>query len=125
MNERHLKIIADQFQFKLTTEPAQKIPSGPGGGHLCWKIKSDKATFFIKQLDPILDVHNKNVIARYELCESIAFQFAQLGIPAIYAHRSDDKSVSIIDNTAYLVYPWIEGYTERSHSNMCCLGWGW
>jgi hypothetical protein len=42
MNEQHLKIIANQFQLKLTTEPAQKIPSGPGGGHLCWKIKTNK-----------------------------------------------------------------------------------
>ena len=52
MNIKHLKMIADQLKLKLIIESAQQIPSGPGGGHLCWKVKSEKNTFFIKQLDP-------------------------------------------------------------------------
>jgi thiamine kinase-like enzyme len=111
MNEQHLKIIADQFQLKLTTEPAQKIPSGPGGGHLCWKVKSNKDIFFIKQLDPTLELNNKKIVARYELCESIAFRFAQHCIPAVYAFRNNNQSVIVLENSAYLVYPWIDGYT--------------
>ena len=110
MNEQHFQMLAEQFQFKLTTESVQSIPSGPGGGHLCWKIKSDKETFFIKQLDPMLDIKNKNVIDRYELCESIAFKFSQHGIPAVYALRSNNKYVTVFEDSAYLIYPWIEGY---------------
>lgn len=110
MNIQHLKIIADQYQFELTTEPALEIPAGPGGGHLCWKVKSDKGNFFIKQLDPKLNVHDKTIIERYELCESVAFRFSKQNIPAVYAIKYDEKAVTVLENTAYLVYPWIEGY---------------
>ncbi len=113
MNIQHLKIIANQLQFNLTAEPAQQIPGGPGGGHLCWEVKFDKGTFFIKQLDPAIDVNNKKNIARYELCESIAFRFAQLDIPAVHAIKNDDKYVIVLENIAYLVFPWIEGYMQH------------
>ncbi|MDX1901152.1 MAG: aminoglycoside phosphotransferase family protein [Gammaproteobacteria bacterium] len=113
MNIQHLKMIADQLRLSLKTELAVRIPAGPGGGHLCWKVKSDKETYFIKQLDPLLDVKNAKNIARYELCESVAFRFAQQGIPAVSAIRNDDKSVIILENNAYLVYPWVEGCTLK------------
>ena len=113
MNQQHLKMIADQYQFQVSTDMPQSIPSGPGGGHLCWKIKSGIKTFFIKQLDPTLDVNNKKIIDRYELCESIAFRFAQQGIPAVYAIRNNSKSVIVLENSAYLVYPWVDGHTLR------------
>lgn len=113
MNQQHLKMIADHCQFQVPSDIQQSIPSGPGGGHLCWKIKSGIETFFIKQLDPALDVNNKKIIDRYELCESIAFRFAQQGIPAVYAIRNNNKSVIVLENSAYLVYPWIDGYTLR------------
>lgn len=115
MGLRNLKIIASQYQFDLTTEEAQEIPGGPGGGHVCWKIQSDKGMLFIKQLDPGIDVHNKESIARYELCESVAYRLAQQGIPAEYAIKNGDKYVSVLENTAYIVYPWIEGYTLGSN----------
>ena len=110
MNIQHLKIISDQLQLKLITESAQQIPSGPGGGHLCWKVKSNKEAFFIKQLDPKLNVNDEKIIARYELCESVASRFSQQGIPAVYAIRNNNKSVIVLDDIAYLIYPWIEGY---------------
>lgn len=114
MNIQHLKVIADQLKFKLTAEMVEQIPTGPGGGHLCWKIKSENETFFIKQLDPRLDVKDKKIIARYELCESVAFRFAQQGILAVHAIKNNDKAVMVIENNAYLVYPWIEGYTLKN-----------
>ena len=111
MNMQHLEMIANQFQFKLTTKSAQQIPAGPGGGHLCWKVNAENEIFLIKQLDPMLNVNNEKIINRYELCESVAFRFAQLGIPAIFAITNGNKAVTVIENTAYLVFPWIEGHT--------------
>lgn len=84
------------------------------GGHLCWKVKSENETFLLKQLDPTLDVNDKKIIARYELCESIAFRFSKSGIHAVYAIRNADKSVTIINDSGYLIYPWIEGYTLKN-----------
>lgn len=110
MNIQHLKKIADQFQFKLT-EPPEQVSAGPGGGHLCWKVKSDELTYFIKQLDPSLDANDEKVIHRYELCESVALRFAQQGIHAVCAIRNGEKTVIVIESNAYLVYPWIEGHT--------------
>lgn len=110
MNLQHLKIISNRLQFQLAAESVQRIPSGPGGGHLCWKIKSGNKMFFVKQLDPMLDVNDKKIIARYELCESTAFRFRQYGIPAVPAIRNGEKTVTAIEDKAYLVYPWVEGY---------------
>lgn len=110
MNIDHLQIIANNLQFKFKTDSIHQISSGPGGGHICLKITSDKDTFFIKQLDPKLDVHDKQIIARYNLCESVALLFSQQNIPAVYAIKNDYTFVIIIENSAYLVYPWIEGY---------------
>lgn len=115
MNAQHLNIIGDKFRLKM--DAAQQIPSGPGGGHICWKIKSGKQTFFIKQLDPSLDVHDQKIIDRYELCEAVAFRFSQQGINAVCAIRCDSKSVNVLENSAYLVYPYIEGHTVNEISN--------
>ena len=62
MNTQHLKIIADHFQFKLSKNPAQQIPSGPGGGHICWKVESEEKILFIKQLDPIINLNEQKIL---------------------------------------------------------------
>jgi len=116
MNIQHLKAIADLVGFRITTDTAQQIPSGPGGGHICWKINGVKESFFIKQLDPKINVNDEITLARFELCESVAYRFLQQGIPAVSAIRGNNNSVIVLENTAYLVYPWVEGYSLKEIS---------
>lgn len=108
MDTHHFKIIPEQFN--LTNEPPQQIEGGPGGGHLCWKVKSENETFFLKQLDPMLDVNDKKIIARYELCESIAFRFSKLGIHAVYAIRNAERKSEHV----------IQGLPQYSFRHKCC-----
>jgi hypothetical protein len=121
MNIEHIKSLSRQINIDLIPNSISPIPSGPGGGHQCWKIASDTESFFIKQLDPSLDLLDGEVIKRYELCESIALQFLHQGIPAIHAMNINNKFVTILDNTAYLIYPWLEGnkLTEISLNHAC------
>jgi hypothetical protein len=46
-----------------------------------------------------------------EAHETIAYRFAQQGIPAVSAIERSGRRLFIIENTGYLIYPWVEGYT--------------
>lgn len=124
MNIEHIISLSNQMNIHFIPNSVSRVASGPGGGHQCWRIISDTESYFIKQLDQCLDVQNGKVIARYELCESIAVRCSQQGIPAIHALKLNDKFVSIFDNTAYLIYPWLEGtkVAESSINHACKIG---
>lgn len=110
MNREDLKFILKIFDFQLQNETIQSIPGGPGGGNLIWKVNTSKGNLAIKQLDSTLEIKNEKIVNRYELCELVASKFAQHGIPAVHAINCSGRYLMIIENTAYLIYPWIEGY---------------
>lgn len=110
MNQRHLSFICIELHLGLPHGSATSV-DGCRGGNLLWKIHTEKGMYAIKQLSPMMDLNNKRMVEKYELSETIAYQFAQQRILAVFAIEKSGKHLVIIENTGYLVYPWIDGYT--------------
>lgn len=112
MNQRHLHFICKKFNLGSHEETVTKITGGRGGS-LMWRINTEKGSYAIKQLAPVIVIKNAKIVAKYELSETIAYRFSQQGIPAVFAIEASGKRLTILDNMGYLVYPWIEGYTLK------------
>lgn len=110
MNQKHLKFICKELQLGPLKGTVTSV-SGCRGGSFMWRVNTEKSRYAIKQLAPVIDLKSERIITKYELSETIACRFAQHGIPAIYAIEKSGKHLIIIENTGYLVYPWVEGYT--------------
>jgi thiamine kinase-like enzyme len=110
MNINHLNYICNELQLGSPNEAVTSV-YGCRGGSFMWRINTEKGRYAIKQLAPVIDLRNEKIIAKYELSETIAYRFAQQNIPAISAIQKSGKHLHIIENTGYLIYPWIEGYT--------------
>lgn len=108
MNQKHLHIICDELQAELEVIDVKEI-DGSRGGSLLWRITADHGSYVIKQLSPDIDVKNKKIIKKYELSETIASQFLMQGVPAVPALKINGRHLFILEDTGYLVYPWIEG----------------
>ena len=109
MNQEHLKFICRQLQ--LGSSEAVTSVYGSRGGSFIWRVDTEKYSYAIKQLAPDIDLKNNKIVAKYELSETIAYRFAQQGISAVFAIEHLGKRLIFIENTGYLVYPWIEGCT--------------
>lgn len=109
MNQSHLKFICSELQLGTPIGEVTSV-EGSRGGSFIWSVNTDKATYAIKQLSPAIDLKNEKMVEKYELSETIAGRFAREGIPAISAIEKSGKHLIIMDNTGYLVYPWVEGY---------------
>jgi aminoglycoside phosphotransferase (APT) family kinase protein len=59
----------------------------------------------------MIDLKSKRIVTKYELSETIAYRFTQQAILAVFAIEKSGKHLTIIENTGYLVYPWVEAYT--------------
>jgi thiamine kinase-like enzyme len=110
MNQKHQKFICTELQLGSSAGVAIEI-YGSRGGHIMWRVNTDKGNYAIKQLAPDVDLKSERMITKYELSESVAYRFTQYGIPAVVALKKHGKYLIIIENMGYLVYPWIEGYT--------------
>lgn len=110
MNQKHLQFICAELNLGTPKRDVTSV-SGCRGGSFMWRVNTDKAIYAIKQLAPVIDLKNERVVTKYELSETIAYQFSQKGIPTVSAIEKAGKHLIIIDNTGYLVYPWIEGST--------------
>ena len=71
MNQKHLHHLCDELQLGL---PSIKVTSinGSRRGSLLWRVNTEKGIYAIKQLAPVIDIKNEKVVAKYELCETIA-----------------------------------------------------
>src|SRR5580658_7448697 len=110
MNQDHLKFICAELQLGSPKGVATSV-YGCRGGSFMWRVNTEKGSYAIKQLAPVIDLKNERIITKYELSETIAFRFTQLGIPAVSAIDKFGKYLTILENIGYLVYPWVEGYT--------------
>ncbi len=110
MNQHHLKFICTELKLGLPEGTVTSV-YGCRGGSFMWRVNTDKGSYAIKQLAPVIDLKSERIITKYELSETIAYRFAQQGIPAVSAIKKSGKHLHIIENTGYLVYPWAEGYT--------------
>ena len=110
MNQKHLAYICTELDLGSPEEVATRI-YGSRGGSLMWRVNTQKGSYAIKQLAPVIDLNSERIVTKYELTENIAYRFSQQGIPAVSALQKSGKHLIILENTGYLVYPWIEGCT--------------
>lgn len=106
MNQSHLLKLLEHFNLgQLVHEPLRVH-----GGllHIMWRIDTSKGSYAVKQLSKNINLKDEKIIRNYELTERIANQFANKGIPAVYAISKDEKYLFIVDNTCYLLYPWVD-----------------
>lgn len=106
MNQEYLKFLCNHFNL----ENQKKNPERVYGGllHIMWRLNTEKGSFAIKQLSKDIDLTDHRVIKNYELSERIASRFVELGIPAVCAIEKSNKYLYIIDDTGFLVYPWVD-----------------
>ena len=110
MNQKHQMIIFKEFQLGTPLGVPTSV-YGCRGGSFMWRVNTDKGSYAIKQLAPVIDLKSERIVTKYELSETIAYRFIQLGIPAVSSLKRSGKHLIIIENTGYLVYPWVEAYT--------------
>jgi len=110
MHQKHLKFICTEMQLGSPKEEVIRV-FGSRGGSIMWRVNTEKGSYAIKQLAPSIDLKNEKMLTKYELSETIAYRFSQHGIAAVCALEKSGKHLIIIENTGYLIYPWVDGYT--------------
>lgn len=108
MNPLHKQRICTEFKLGKPIGIETRV-FGSRGGSFIWRVNTDNGSYAIKQLAPIIDFTDERMVSKYELSETIASRFKQLGIPAVCALKKSGKCLTLIDNTGYLVYHWMEG----------------
>ncbi len=103
-------------QFHLGTLLHLPIRIHGGLLHSMWRFDTDKGTYAVKQLSKDIDLTDERIIKNYELSEHIALRFALQGIPAIYAMEKSGKYLFMIDDTGFLVYPWVDAKALTPHT---------
>jgi fructosamine-3-kinase len=114
MHTNHLKAICSHFHIE---KPIKK-PTRVHGGllHIMWRLDTDKGSYAIKQLSKDIDLKNELVIKNHELSEKIASRFSALGIPAVPAIENTGQYLFMIEETGFLVYPWIDAKALDQHA---------
>ncbi|HDV5710259.1 TPA: phosphotransferase [Legionella pneumophila] len=105
MNSNHMKRLCQHFNLGYPTQEPQRVPGGLL--HTMWQLNTDKGSFAIKQLSKDINLTDYHVIRNYELSENIASGFIALGIPAVTAIEKSGEHLFIINETGFLVYPWV------------------
>ncbi|WBV68636.1 hypothetical protein PGH46_17525 [Legionella pneumophila] len=105
MNSNHIKRLCQHFNLGDPTQEPQRVSGGLL--HIMWQLNTDKGSFAIKQLSKDINLTDYHVIRNYELSENIASGFIALGIPAVTAIEKSGKHLFIINETGFLVYPWV------------------
>lgn len=106
MNQTHLLKLLEHFNLGRLIQEPQRVHGGLL--HIMWRIDTSQGSYAVKQLSKNINLKDDDIVNNYEISERIAYQFANKGIPAIYAISKDKKYLFIVDNTGYLLYPWVE-----------------
>lgn len=95
-----------------------QVPTRVHGGllHIMWRLDTDKGSYAIKQLSKDIDLKNQQIIKNYELSERIASRFVAQGIPGVCAIAQSGKYLFMIDETGFLVYPWVNAKALDQHA---------
>lgn len=85
-------------------------PTRLSGGfhHLVWRMATARGVYVVKQLAPDADLDDPATAAHFNATEAVAAQFAARGIGAIHALGHDGAYLQVLDQAAYLVYPWTD-----------------
>ncbi len=111
MNHQSIQQICTHFNLGN----ALSVPHRVHGGllHRTWRVKTSLGTFAIKELNAEI-MRRPGVRASYQISEEIANKFAQAGIPAAIARKSQNSFLYDVEDTTVLVFDWIEGKTLPS-----------
>lgn len=106
ISQKHIQAIGNHFDLG----DAITVPTRVYGGllHKMWHLMTHKGLYALKQLSKDIDSINDQVIKNYEYSEQIASHFIANGIPGVCAISVLGKYLFTIDNTSYLVYPWVD-----------------
>lgn len=119
MHHKHLSVLIDHFNLGQVKYKPQRVEGGLL--HSMWRLDTMTGSYAVKQLSKKIDLKNKNTIKNYELTEHIAFIFVNQGIPAVFAISKNDKHLLIVDNTGYLLYPWVNAKAlDKNAVNQAC-----
>lgn len=83
-------------------------PVHGGFHHRMWRLQTDKAVYAVKQLSGDTDIADLEVVAHFNLTEKVADTFRDHGIKAVSALHCQGRYLQLLDDAAYLVYPWCE-----------------
>ena len=106
MNKNHLKILCQHFNMGVPKQEPQRVYGGLL--HRMWRVDTENGSYAVKQLSQDIELTNEKVVKNYELSEHIASRFIKKGIPAVCAIEKLGKYLFIIDDTGFLVYPWVD-----------------
>ena len=106
LNQSHpvLEALVENLNFgELLSSPTQVH-----GGllHTMWRIEVPKGIYAVKQISKDIRL-TPRVIKAYELSEQIAARFKEHGIPAVNALTFNRKHLIKIEDTGFLIYPWV------------------
>ncbi len=104
MNPDHILYLCAQLGLGTVS----LLPSRVYGGfhHTMWRLETDRGAYAVKQLSADTDLANLETTDHYNVTEAIAETFSECGIATIFAFKNQAGYLQIIENTAYLVYPW-------------------
>lgn len=89
--------------------PINKATRVTGGLiHTMWRLETNTGSYAVKQLNAQI-MSKPNILASFELSESLAQEFAQLGVPAVTSLLVEGHHINKIENIFVIVYPWVEG----------------
>lgn len=114
MNQKHLKHLNQHFNLGQQVQTPERIHGGLL--HIMWRLDTDKGSFAMKQLSKDIDLKNQQIIKNYELSEGIASRFVARGIPGVCAIAQSGKYLFMIDETGFLVYPWVNAKALDQHA---------
>lgn len=114
MNQNHLKHLSQHFNLGQPVNAPERVYGGLL--HIMWRLDTDKGSYAVKQLSKDISLKNEQVIKNYELSEKIASRFVAQGIPGICAIAQSGKYLFMIDETGFLVYPWVDAETLDQHT---------
>ncbi len=106
MNHNQLTNLCNSFELGTPLNTPNRVHGGLL--HMMWRIKTDEASYAVKQLSPDIDLTNEAIIKNYDLTEEIASRFSDLGIPAVSAIKQSGNYLTLVDGTAFLIYPWVD-----------------
>jgi thiamine kinase-like enzyme len=121
MNQNQLTELCNLFKLGMPIAPPEKVHGGLL--HRMWCFNTNVASYAIKQLSPQINLSNKNTVNNYNLTEEIASRLARLDIPAVSALQHSGKYLTVLDNTCFLLYPWVDGkvLNQDKVSESCAL----
>lgn len=105
-NKRHLGSLCENLELGKPSSAPESVAGG--FHHAMWDVSTVDGRYAVKQLAPDTDIEDPNVIQHFESTESVSAAFGERGLPALHALGAGDRAVQILDDCAYLVYPWTD-----------------